>query len=124
MAKLGRALRAEGIDITDLVWVNRIDTPQHIKDAPKTLMIITATTHQCRYLDLRQAVCDKLKRDNGLDYTPEQNYKYRCQTKYCNAVLVLLILAMSDLPTPYWVTYSEIVRLYRRSKAGKHFFKE
>ena len=75
MAKLGRELRAQGIDITDLsLGEPDFDTPQHIKDGAKKAIDenFSHYTPVAGYLDLRQAVCDKLKRDNNLDYTTDQ----------------------------------------------------
>src|SRR6266567_8314971 len=74
MAKLGRELRASGVDVIDLsLGEPDFDTPQHIKDAA-----IKAINDNWRhytpvpgFLDLREAVCSKLKRDNNLDYKPE-----------------------------------------------------
>src|SRR6185436_16344828 len=75
MAKLGRELRAQGFDITDLsLGEPDFDTPEHIKLAAKKAIDDNYShyTPVAGYLDLRQAVCTKLKRDNGLEYTPEQ----------------------------------------------------
>jgi len=65
------------------------------------------------YPDLRQAVCTKLKRDNQLEYTPE-NILVSTGAKQSLANVVLAIVDTDDevvIPTPYWVTYSEIVKL-------------
>lgn len=116
MAKLGRELRASGIDITDLsLGEPDFDTPQHIKDAAKKAIDDNYShyTPVAGYLDLRQAVCSKLKRDNGLDYTPDQ-VVVSTGAKQSIANLVLSIVDIDDeviIPTPYWVTYSEIVKL-------------
>ena len=75
MAKLGRALRAKGADITDLsLGEPDFDTPDHIKEAAKRAIDenFSHYTPVAGYLDLREAICAKLKRDNGLDYSPEQ----------------------------------------------------
>src|SRR5436305_12876764 len=75
MAKLGRELRAVGIDIVDLsLGEPDFDTPQHIKDAAKTAIDDNWShyTPVCGYLDLREAICNKLQRDNNLTYSPEQ----------------------------------------------------
>src|SRR3954466_9582427 len=75
MAKLGRELRAKGIDITDLsLGEPDFDTPDHIKEAAKKAIEenFSHYTPVVGYLELRQAVCQKLKRDNNLDFTPEQ----------------------------------------------------
>ncbi len=116
MAKLGRELRAQGIDITDLsLGEPDFDTPDHIKLAAKKAIDENYShyTPVAGYPDLRQAVCDKLKRDNGLDYTPDQ-VVVSTGAKQSIANTVLSIVDAGDeviIPTPYWVTYSEIVRL-------------
>lgn len=116
MAKLGRELKAKGIDLTDLsLGEPDFDTPQHIKDAAKKAIDdnFSHYTPVAGFLDLRQAVCTKLKRDNGLDYTPEQ-VVVSTGAKQSIANTVLTIVDKDDeviIPTPYWVTYSEIVKL-------------
>lgn len=116
MAKLGRELRASGIDITDLsLGEPDFDTPQHIKDAAKTAIDenFSHYTPVAGYLDLRQAVCDKLKRDNNLDYTTDQVI-ISTGAKQSIANVVLSIVDPGDeviIPTPYWVSYSEMVRM-------------
>lgn len=116
MAKLGRELRAKGIDVTDLsLGEPDFDTPDHIKEAAKKAIDdnFSHYTPVAGYLDLREAVCLKLKRDNGLDYTPDQ-IVVSTGAKQSIANLVLAIVDAADevvIPTPYWVTYSEIVRV-------------
>ena len=116
MAKLGRELRAQGIDITDLsLGEPDFDTPQHIKDAAKKAIDENYShyTPVAGYLDLREAICNKFKRDNDLEYKPE-NIIVSTGAKQSIANLVLAIVDKEDeviIPTPYWVTYSEIVRL-------------
>src|SRR5512143_604058 len=75
MAKLGRELRAKGVDVIDLsLGEPDFDTPQHIKDAAAKAIADNWShyTPVPGFLDLREAVCAKLKRDNNLDYKPEQ----------------------------------------------------
>ena len=116
MAKLGRELRAKGIDITDMsLGEPDFDTPDHIKEAAKKAIDENYShyTPVAGYLDLRQAVCTKLQRDNGLAYTPEQII-VSTGAKQSIANIVLALVDAGDeviIPTPYWVTYSEIVRL-------------
>lgn len=116
MAKMGREMRAKGIDITDLsLGEPDFDTPMHIKEAAKQAIDdnFSHYTPVAGYLDLRQAVCDKLMRDNGLSYTPDQ-IVVSTGAKQSIANTVLSIVDTADeviIPTPYWVTYSEIVRL-------------
>ena len=116
MAKLGRELRAQGIDLTDLsLGEPDFDTPQHIKDAAKKAIDdnFSHYTPVAGFLDLRQAVCTKLQRDNHLDYTPEQ-IVVSTGAKQTIANVVMSIVDIGDeviIPTPYWVTYSEIVKM-------------
>jgi aspartate aminotransferase len=116
MAKLGRALRAQGIDITDLsLGEPDFDTPAHIKEAAKQAIDdnFSHYTPVAGYLELREAVCNKLKRDNNLEYTPDQVI-VSTGAKQSIANTVLALIESGDeviIPTPYWVTYSEIVRL-------------
>jgi aspartate aminotransferase len=116
MAKLGRELRAKGFDITDLsLGEPDFDTPDHIKTAAKKAIDENYShyTPVAGYLDLREAVCAKLKRDNNLDYTPDQ-VVVSTGAKQSIANTVISIVDKGDeviIPTPYWVTYSEIVRM-------------
>lgn len=116
MAKLGRELRAKGFDIIDLsVGEPDFNTPEHIKEAAKKAIDENWShyTPVAGYLDLRQAICDKLKRDNNLEYTPTQ-IVVSTGAKQSIANTVLAVIDEGDeviIPTPYWVTYSAIVQL-------------
>ena len=118
MAKLGRELRAQGIDVVDLsLGEPDFDTPQHIKDAAKKLLMRTgAIIHLLPgYLDLRESICRKLERDNGLVYTPQQ-IVVSTGAKQSIANVVLSVIDDDDeviIPTPYWVSYSEIAKFAR-----------
>jgi len=116
MAKLGRELREKGIDVIDLsLGEPDFDTPDHIKSSLKKAVDDNYShyTPVAGYPDLRQAVCTKLKRDNNLDYNPE-NILVSTGAKQSLANVVMAIVNKGDdvvIPTPYWVTYSEIVKL-------------
>ena len=116
MAKLGRQLRSEGIDIVDLsLGEPDFDTPQHIKDAAIKAINdnFSHYTPVSGFLDLKEAVCKKLKRDNNLDYKPE-NIVVSTGAKQSIANVVLALVDKDDeviIPTPYWVTYSALVQL-------------
>ena len=118
MAKLGRELRAKGIDVIDLsLGEPDFDTPQHIKDAAVKAIHDNWThyTPVAGFLDLREAVCTKLKRDNNLDYKPE-NIVASTGAKQSLANTILALVDEDDeviIPTPYWVTYSELVKIAR-----------
>ncbi|MBH2005222.1 MAG: pyridoxal phosphate-dependent aminotransferase [Sphingobacteriia bacterium] len=118
MAKLGRELRASGIDVIDLsLGEPDFDTPQHIKDAA-IKAINDNWSHYTPvpgFLDLREAVCTKLFRDNDLDYKPEQIVT-STGAKQSLANTILALVDEEDeviIPTPYWVTYSELVKIAR-----------
>jgi len=116
MAKLCRELRSQGIDIIDLsLGEPDFDTPEHIKDAAKKAVEDNYShyTPVAGYMDLREAVCTKLKRDNNLDYKPE-NILVSTGAKQSIANLVMAVVDTGDevvIPTPFWVTYSEIVKM-------------
>lgn len=118
MAKLGRELRAKGIDVIDLsLGEPDFDTPQHIKEAAKKAIDDNWShyTPVPGFLDLREAVCTKLKRDNNLDYKPE-NIVASTGAKQSLANAILALVDEGDeviIPTPYWVTYSELVKIAR-----------
>jgi aspartate aminotransferase len=118
MAKLGRELRAKGIDVIDLsLGEPDFDTPQHIKDAAIKAINDNWShyTPVAGFADLREAVCTKLKRDNNLDYKPE-NIITSTGAKQSLANAILALVDDGDevvIPTPYWVTYSELVKIAR-----------
>ncbi|MFI5153741.1 MAG: pyridoxal phosphate-dependent aminotransferase [Chitinophagales bacterium] len=118
MAKLGRELRAQGIDVIDLsLGEPDFDTPRHIKDAAKQAIEDNWShyTPVPGYLDLREAICSKLKRDNQLDYKPE-NIVASTGAKQSLANIILALIDEGEeviIPTPYWVTYSELVKISR-----------
>src|SRR3954471_5776790 len=118
MAKLGRELRSKGIDVIDLsLGEPDFDTPDHIKEA--SIQAIKDNwshyTPVAGYLDLREAICTKLKRDNELDYKPE-NIIASTGAKQSLANTIFALVDEDEeviIPTPYWVTYSELVKMAR-----------
>jgi len=118
MAKLGRELRAKGIDVIDLsLGEPDFDTPEHIKQAAVKAIQDNWShyTPVSGYPDLREAVCTKLKRDNNLDYKAE-NIVTSTGAKQSLANAILALVDDNDeviIPTPYWVTYSELVKIAR-----------
>lgn len=116
MARLGRELRSKGFDIVDLsLGEPDFDTPQHIKDAAKKAIDENWSHYSpvAGYLDLREAVCHKLERDNRLFYKPE-NIVVSTGAKQSLANAILSLVDDGDeviIPTPYWVTYSALVQL-------------
>lgn len=116
MAKLGRELRSQGIDVIDLsLGEPDFDTPEHIKDAARKAVTENWSHYPpvAGYPELREAICQKFKRDNNLDYKPE-NIIVSTGAKQSLANAVFAVVDKGDeviIPTPYWVTYSEIVKL-------------
>ena len=65
------------------------------------------------YLELKEAICEKFKKDNGLTYTPSQVIVSN-GAKQCLSNVALVMLNPGDeviLPTPYWVSYSDITKI-------------
>jgi aspartate aminotransferase len=116
MAKLGRELKAKGINIIDLsIGEPDFRTPQHICDAAVEAMDEGYTKYApvAGFPELRGAICEKLKRDNGLDYAPSE-ILVSAGAKHSLANAILSIVDPGDeviIPTPYWVTYSAQVQL-------------
>lgn len=116
MAKLGRELKAKGVSVIDLsLGEPDFRTPQHICDAATKAMDEGYTKYPpvAGFPELRQAICTKLKRDNGLEYAPEE-IMVSNGAKQVLANVVASIINPGDeaiIPTPYWVTYSSIVSL-------------
>jgi aspartate aminotransferase len=116
MAKLGRELRAKGIDVIDLsLGEPDFDTPEHIKEAAKKAIDENWSHYPpvAGYPDLREAICTKLKRDNRLDYKIE-NIVVSTGAKQSLANIILSVVDEGEeviIPAPFWVTYSELVKI-------------
>lgn len=116
MAKLGRELRAQGINIIDLsLGEPDFVTPKHICDAATDAMAKGYTKYPpvAGIPELREAICQKLKRDNNLDYKPEEII-VSTGAKQALANAILSLINPGDeviIPTPYWVTYGALVDL-------------
>ena len=110
------ALRAEGRDIIGLgAGEPDFDTPEHIKDA--AIEAIRAGFTKYTAVDgtpeLKQAIVDKFRRDNGLDYAPDQ-ILVSCGGKQSFYNLCQALLNPGDeviIPAPYWVSYPDMVLL-------------
>jgi len=116
MAKLGRALSAKGIDVINLSFGEPdFFTPEAVKEAAKKAIDENYSyyTPVSGYPDLRKAVAEKLKRENELDYTFEQIVvSTGAKQSLSNAILCLINPGDEVIvPTPYWVSYSEMIKL-------------
>lgn len=116
MSKLSRELTAQGIDVISLsLGEPDFDTPDHIKEAAKEALDknFTHYTPVAGYPDLRKAIADKLKRENNLDYSANQ-IVVSTGAKQALANVILCTVNPGEeviIPTPYWVSYSEMVKL-------------
>ena len=116
MAKMGRELAAKGVDVISLSFGEPdFHTPEHIKDAAKKAMDENYTyyTPVAGYPELRKAIVKKLKDENNLDYDFSQIVvSTGAKQAIANAVLCLVNPGEEVIiPTPYWVSYSEVVKL-------------
>ncbi len=116
MSRKSRELIAEGKDIISLsLGEPDFNTPDFIKEAATKAMKdnFTFYTPVPGYLDLRQAIAKKFKRDNELDYSPDE-IVVSTGAKQSIANVVLSLVNAGDeviIPAPYWVSYLEIVKV-------------
>ena len=116
MSQKSNELKAQGIDVINLsVGEPDFNTPDHIKEAAKQAIDENYTFYTAvpGYMSLRKAIVDKLKNENGLDYTPEQIVvSGGAKQSLCN--VILSVINPGDeviIPTPAWVSYVEMVKL-------------
>jgi aspartate aminotransferase len=116
MTKKARELAAQGHNVISLsVGEPDFQTPQHIKDAAKKAIDDGFSFYSPvpGYPDLRQGIANKLKRDNNIDWAPE-NIVVSTGAKQSIANVLLSIVDPGDeviIFAPYWVSYIEMVKL-------------
>ena len=116
MAAKTRELKAEGKDIIGLsLGEPDFDIPNFIKEAAIEAIQqnYSKYTPIDGYLELREAICEKFKRDNNLSYKPSQ-IVVSTGAKQCLANVALAMLNPGDeviFPAPYWVSYKEIAKM-------------
>ena len=116
MTRRCRELTAQGINVINLsIGEPDFNTPEHIKEAAIKAIHENRTHYPPvpGYLELRTAICHKLKRDNNLEFTPEQIVvSTGAKHSIANAVISLVDPGEEViLPAPYWVSYKEMVKL-------------
>jgi len=116
MSQKSSELRAQGVDVINLsVGEPDFFTPDHIKAAAKQAVDDNFSFYSPvpGYLSLRQAVCEKLRRENGLEYTPDQIVIGNgAKHELCNAIMALINPGDEVIiPTPAWVSYMQMVNL-------------
>lgn len=116
MSQKSNELKAQGIDVINMsVGEPDFNTPDHIKEAAKKAVDDNFSRYSPvpGYPALRDAIVAKLKKENGLDYTPAQILcSNGAKQSVCN-VLMALIGSGDEviIPAPYWVSYPEMVKL-------------
>ena len=116
MQAKAKAMRAQGIDVISFgAGEPDFDTPRRIKDAA----VRAIESGQTKYTEvggipeLRAAVCQKLKRDLGLEYAPDE-VTVSCGAKHTLYNIVMALVNPGDevlVPSPFWVSYPEQVQL-------------
>jgi len=111
-----KQMKADGIDVVGFgAGEPDFDTPQHIKDAAAKALAagFTKYTPAAGIPELRRAIADKHKRDNGLDYKPSQ-IVVSCGGKHACYNVIMATCQQGDeviIPSPYWLSYPEMVKL-------------
>lgn len=114
MAQLSRDMKAQGFDIVNLsIGQPDFNTPDFIKEAAKKAIDENYSFYPpvAGYPELRQAICDKFKRDNKLEYLPE-NIVVSTGAKQSLMNTIMSLVNHGDeviLPAPYWVSYHNMV---------------
>ncbi len=116
MAQKSNELKAQGIDVINMsVGEPDFNTPEHIKQAAKKAIDDNFSFYSpvAGFPDLKQAICNKLQKENGLTYSPAQIVvSGGAKQSICN--VILSIVDKGDevvIPAPYWVSYPEMVKL-------------
>ena len=116
MTAKARELKAQGKDVISLsIGEPDFNTPDTVKEAAKKAIDDNFTHYPPvpGYADLKEAICKKFKRDNNLDFKPEQ-VVVSTGGKQCIYQIVQCLVNPGDeviIPTPFWVSYKEIVRV-------------
>lgn len=116
MTRKSRELKAQGIDIITLsIGEPDFDTPTAIKNAGKDAINNNITHYPPvpGFIELRQAIADKLKRDNGLDYTASQIVVSNGAKQSLTNIFMVLLNEGDEviIPSPFWVSYPEMIKM-------------
>ena len=116
MSQKSSEMKAQGIDVINMsVGEPDFNTPDHIKEAAKKAVDENFSRYSPvpGYPDLRKAIVNKLKNENGLDYTVnEVLVSNGAKQSVCNTVMALVNDGEEVIiPAPYWVSYPQMVKL-------------
>ncbi len=116
MSQLSREMKAQGIDVISLsIGEPDFNTPDKVKQAAKDAIDQNFSKYPpiAGFEDLKQAICDKFKTENNIDYSPSQII-VSTGAKQSIANVILALVNEGDevlLPAPYWVSYIELIKL-------------
>ncbi len=116
MSQLSREMKAQGIDVISLsIGEPDFNTPDEVKQAAKDAIDQNFSKYPpiAGFEDLKQAICDKFKTENNIDYSPSQII-VSTGAKQSIANVILALVNEGDevlLPAPYWVSYIELIKL-------------
>ena len=116
MSQKSSELKAQGVDIINMsVGEPDFNTPDHIKEAAKKAIDENYSRYSPvpGYPELKNAIVNKLKKENGLDYSPAQILcSNGAKQSVCNAIMALVNAGDEVIiPAPYWVSYPQMVLL-------------
>ncbi len=116
MSQKSAELKAQGVDVINMsVGEPDFNTPAHIKAAAIDAVAnnFSFYTPVPGYMSLREAICDKLREENGVNYTPAQIVVGNgAKQELCNVILATINPGDEVIiPTPAWVSYVEMVKL-------------
>lgn len=116
MSQKSSELKAQGVDVINMsVGEPDFNTPDHIKEAAKKAIDENFSRYSpvAGYPALRNAIVEKLKKENGLEYTAAQiSCANGAKQSVCNTILTLINKGDEVIvPAPYWVSYPEMIKL-------------
>ncbi len=116
MSQKSSEMKAQGIDVINMsVGEPDFNTPDHIKEAAKQAVDNNFSRYSPvpGYMDLREAIVAKLKKENNLDYTTSEILVSNgAKQSVCNTVMALINPGDEVIiPAPYWVSYPQMVKL-------------
>lgn len=116
MSQKSSELKAQGIDVINMsVGEPDFNTPEHVKAAAKNAVEQNWSRYSpvAGYPDLRQVICDKLLKENGLSYTASQIVVSNGAKQAITNAILSLVNPEDEviIPAPYWVSYPQMVKL-------------
>ena len=116
MSQKSNEMKAQGVDVINMsVGEPDFNTPDHIKEAGKKAIDDNFSKYSPvpGYMDLREAIVEKLKKENGLDYTTNEVIAGTGGKQgVCNTILALVNPGDEVIiPAPYWVSYPQMTKL-------------